>query len=111
MITVLCTNLLDGATYAAPQGNPQRRSFKNVQVADLLRVLHDDMLVRRRVLLEMRHGLEELVVLTSVPADRSYSGGPNQCYTRQYRTRTREEISSMLRYLIRLPLGSCPGHE
>lgn len=79
MITVLCTNLLDGATYAAPQGNPQRRSFKNVQVADLLRVLHDDMLVRRRVLLEMRHGLEELVVLTSVPADRSYSGGPNQC--------------------------------
>lgn len=53
VITVFCTNLLDGATYAVPQGNPQRRSFKNIQVADLLRVLHDDVLVRRRVLLEM----------------------------------------------------------
>ena len=77
MITVFRTNLFDRATYTVPQGDPQRRSFKNIQVADLLRVLHDDMFVRRRVLLEMRHSLEELVVLTSVPADRLHLGKAN----------------------------------
>lgn len=67
-------NLFDSATYAVSQGNLQRRGFPNVQVADLFRGLHDGLLVHRRVLLEVRHGLEEFVVLTSIPADRSFLG-------------------------------------